>query len=271
MSIKIVSIDVDGTLHNSKNSISPKTVETVKKAVKQGVQIVITTGRPFPGVVPILDELEITGDDHYVITFNGGTVQTASGKIISQTEMNREDFDELFEFSKTQTGSHFQLETNQFAETINHQINPFAQKENYLVNLPLRVHDADKLPNDLPLIKAMFNGESKQLDKIQANFPTKLQERINMLRGASYNLEFVSLETSKGNGLTMLAEKLGVDMQDTMAIGDQGNDLSMLQVAGIAVAMGNGIDQLKEIADFITEDNDNDGVAVALEKFVLNL
>lgn len=271
MSIKIVSIDVDGTLQNSGHAISERTVQAIKQATKKGVQIVITTGRPFSGVAPILEELEISGDEHYAITFNGGTVQTANGKVISQTEIDQDDFDALFEFSKTRIGSHFQLETNQFAETIDHQINPFAQKENYLVNLPLRVHDADKLPEGLPLIKAMFNGSSDELDQIQADFPKELQTRVRMLRGAAYNLEFVSLETSKGNGLSELATKLNVDLKDTMAIGDQGNDLSMLQVAGTAVAMGNAIDELKSIADFVTEDNDHDGVAVAIEKFVLNL
>ncbi|WP_312978962.1 HAD-IIB family hydrolase, partial [Leuconostoc falkenbergense] len=145
----------------------------------------------------------------------------------------------------------------------------WASFENALVKLPLHVVDDVKDLAEIEIIKGIANDEADALDRVQALIPTAITEAVSVIRSTANNLEFINQKASKGNALAALAESLNIDIKDTMAIGDQENDFSMIEVAGMGVAMGNAIKKIKDIADVETVSNNESGVARALEKYVL--
>ncbi|GMA70025.1 sugar phosphate phosphatase [Leuconostoc litchii] len=267
--IKIVSIDIDGTLINDERQIPADVKATIHRALEQGVKIVITTGRPLPGVQNILDELGIEGSDQYVITHNGGLMQTADGsRILFHASLDLAEYKELNSFMSEQN-TYIQVEDQLAAYTTNHLIHRWASYENALVNLPLHVvNDDDKLQN-IEIIKGIANAESDELDDVQAKVPASILDKMSVIRSTANNLEFINKNASKGNALSALAEVLNIDIKNTMAIGDQENDFSMIERAGLGVAMGNAIEKIKQVADVETDTNNNSGVARALEDYVL--
>ena len=146
---------------------------------------------------------------------------------------------------------------------------PWASFENSLVNLPLFVLDSEAELEKVEFIKAIANDEESKLDLVQAAVPDDISQNVNVIRSTANNLEFIDRQASKGNALLALAKKLAVKPSETMAIGDQANDYSMIEQAGIGVAMGNAIPDIKQIADFETATNNASGVAKAIEHFVL--
>ncbi|ADG40443.1 hydrolase, haloacid dehalogenase-like family protein [Leuconostoc sp. C2] len=268
--IKIVSIDIDGTLLNDQREITQEVKSSIQQALENDVKIVITTGRPLPGVRDILSELGIQGSDQYVITYNGGLVQTADGeKTLFRQPLGVKAFQEVNNFMRTQD-TYVQVETHDAAYTTNHRIHPWASFENSLVNLPLFVLDTENELEKVEFIKAIANAESSELDKVQAAIPNEISNHVNVIRSTANNLEFIDRQASKGNALLALADVLDIEHVQTMAIGDQANDYSMIEQAGVGVAMGNAIPELKAIADYETATNNHSGVAQAIKTFVLD-
>ena len=267
--IKLVAIDIDGTLINDERRITAEVRDTIREALAQGVKIVITTGRPLPGVADILAELGIAGPDQYVITYNGGWVQTVDGsKTISKTPISYADY-ELVQHFADQHGAYLQVETADAAHTVHHKINRWGSDENALVNLPLYVHEAAELPRELAAIKAIITAESDEADVLQQQVPANIHDQLTVIRSTAHNLEFINKATSKGAALLALADYLHIAHEETMAIGDQENDATMIEMAGKGVAMGNAIDKIKNLADDITTTNNEHGVAIALQRHVL--
>ena len=120
------------------------------------------------------------------------------------------------------------------------------------------------------IIKVMFIDPPEILDEAIAKLPAWIKEDFNVFKSAPFFLEITHKDVDKGAGLLHLADYLNIKQSETMACGDQGNDYTMIKAAGLGVAMENGIDKVKAIADYVTDTNDNDGVAKAIEKFVLN-
>lgn len=267
--IKLVSIDIDGTLYNDNREITPAVKKTIQKATAQGVYVVITTGRPETGVKSILNELDLVGSDHYVITHNGGLVQTTDGqKVLHRAALSWESFQQAQRFA-AENNAYIQIESDTDAYTINRYVNVFASQENFVVNIPLTVKDSLAELKEVPFVKAIAIGEKVFMDQVQAKVPEQLAIDANVVRSTPNNLEFMNNDASKGQALLALAEELGINQSQTMAIGDQENDFTMIQAAGIGVAMGNAIPAIKEVANAETADNNHDGVAKAIERFVL--
>ncbi len=115
----------------------------------------------------------------------------------------------------------------------------------------------------------MFVDDPKLLSAFIKDFPEELKERFYVVQSEPYFYEAMNKQASKGNAIAELATKLGFASDEVMAIGDQGNDLTMVKFAGTGVAMGNAIDEVKATAQFVTKTNEEDGVAYAIEKFAL--
>lgn len=268
--IKIISIDIDGTLLNDQHEVTSDVKVAIQTAMKQGIKIVITTGRPLSGVQPLLDELEINGNQQYVVTHNGGLMQTADGhEILFASALTLTEWSEINQFMQREK-IYLQAEDQDQAHTTAKLVDPWASYENYLVNLPLHVYEHDTDLRDVNLIKAIANADAKELDRVQAIIPETIKSQVTVIRSTANNLEFVNKKTSKGNALLALAQHLDVKIEQTMAIGDQANDATMIKAAGLGVAMGNAIPDIKQLANVITEDNNHSGVAKAIKAYALN-
>lgn len=267
MSIKLIAIDIDGTLLNEKNELAPRTIQALNAATAKGIKVVLTTGRPLTGVKPYLQALGLTGDEQYVITFNGALSQTVSGNIITKETITYQDYRDIEALSR-QLDVHFHVEDEQLIYTAHALIPKYSIGESYLVNMQIQYMPvADMAVKDYS--KGMMIDEIDVINRVAKEVPAEFHERFYIVQSTPFFLEFLNKAASKANALAELSAKLGIDQSETMALGDQNNDLPMLKWAGLGVAMGNGTDEAKAAADVITATNAEDGVAQAVEKYVL--
>ncbi|MFC4652393.1 sugar-phosphatase [Lactococcus nasutitermitis] len=265
--IKLVAIDLDGTLLNPERKITPAVKQAVAEAKKKGVKIVICTGRPLMGVKDILEELELTESSDYVITYNGALVQRATGEEFIKETLTGDDFLDI-DAAARKAGLHIHAHTLDGIYTTNRNIGKYSVHEAYLVQMPLYFRQPEEIAQ-LEVVKVMMVDEQEVLDNGIAYLPFEFFENYTMIKSTPFYLEFVNKKASKGNAVKHLAKKLFLDLDEVMAIGDEENDRSMLEVAGNPVVMENGKEELKKIAKYVTKSNDESGVAYAINEWVL--
>ncbi|WP_461244571.1 sugar-phosphatase [Secundilactobacillus muriivasis] len=268
MAIKLIAIDIDGTLVDDQKQLHQRTIDTITQAREQGIKVVLCTGRPITGVQQYLDPLNISGDDEYVVTFNGSLAQTISGRIIVKHNLSTDDYYDL-ELLARKHNIHFHMETLDHIYTANRDLSGYTIAESFLVRMPIRFRMPEEITDDLTISKAMFVDDPELLTPFINDFPQEYRDRFYVVQSEPFFFEAMNKNASKGNAVAELATQLGFTADEVMAIGDQGNDLTMVKYAGTGVAMGNAIDELKQTAQFITKTNEEDGVAYAIEKFAL--
>ena len=275
--IGLVALDLDGTLFNSKGEITEKTKKEIKRITDAGIHVVISTGRPYNGVP--FDQITDTGID-YAITTNGAAIYR-----ISTNECIYED---CLDFEVVGPILEFLLEKGVHIDTYidGEGFTPRYCREN-LDRLPLKEAmkkyiRATRTPLDD--LYGYVRDCGKNVQKMTLNFypqpdGTRLHREevriflesnpaIETVCGGFNNLEFSKAGINKGEGLRRLAELLNVPIEGTMAIGDSGNDYAILEAAGLGIAMENASEDIKEVADYITDSNENDGVATAIARFI---
>ncbi len=268
MSIKLVAVDIDGTLITDDRKVTDDVFNAVQEAKKQGVKVVIATGRPIAGVTHLLEELNLKEQGDYVITFNGGLVQdTVNGQEIVKETMSYKDYMAI-EFLSRQLDVHMHAITKEGIYTANRNIGKYTVHEATLVNMPIFYRTPEEMKNK-DIVKMMIIDEPDVLDAAIAKIPASFYDKYNIVKSTPFYLEFMLKDVSKGAAIEHLAEKLGLDMDETMAIGDAENDRAMLEVVGNPVVMENGVPELKKIAKYITKSNNESGVAHAIREWVL--
>ncbi|EUJ33823.1 haloacid dehalogenase [Listeria floridensis FSL S10-1187] len=268
--IKLVAIDIDGTLLNDHHEVTPKVNEAIQKAKQMGVKVVLCTGRPLVGVEQYLSELKLREEGDYVISFNGALVQdTHSKEVVSHLTLTQGDLVEIAE-AADRASLHMHFFDEKTLYTPNRNIGKYTVVEAYLTNSPLVFEEIQNIPFDFKVSKAMMIDEQDILEAGIKKLPSDFYDKYHLVRSAPFYLEILNRDASKGNAVHQLADLLHIDQSEVMCIGDHENDVTMLEYAGTAVAMGNAIQKLKDIADFVTETNNNDGVAAAFEKFIFN-
>lgn len=265
--IKLVAVDLDGTLLDPNSKITPEVKAAVAQAKTHGVKIVVTTGRPLPGVTDILKELDLTTQSDYVITYNGALVQRATGEEFIKETLDVEDWLDL-DAAARKIGLPIHAITREGIYTPNRDIGKYTVHEAKMVNMPLYFRQPEEIA-ELEIAKVMMIDDPEPLDNGIAYLPFEFFERYNIVKSTPYYLEFMNKKASKGNAVKHLAEKLFLDLDEVMAIGDQENDRSMLEVAGHPVVMENGKAELKKIAKYVTKSNSESGVAHAINEWVL--
>lgn len=272
MAIKMVAIDIDGTLINDNREITPKTVDAIKQASKQGVKIVLCTGRPMTGVQAYLDQLGLDNrDDEYVVSFNGGLAQTTSKKVVVDASISFNDYVDWENYCLKE-GVHSQIETRDFIYTTNQNLSRYTIYESELVSMPVRYRALDemaRIQDQYVIAKAMMVDDKATIDRALKDLPQELADRFSIVRSEDFYLEFMHKSVSKGQALNRLCDELKIDASEVMALGNAQNDNSMIEFAGKGIAMGNSVPETLAIADEVTADNNHDGVAEAIEKYVL--
>ena len=268
MAIKLIAIDMDGTLLLPDHTISPAVKTAIAAARARGVNVVLTTGRPYAGVHSYLKELHMEQPGDYCITYNGALVQKAGdGSTVAQTALS---YDDYLEQLSREVGSHFHALDRNTLYTANRDISYYTVHESFVATIPLVFCEAEKMDPETQFLKVMMIDEPEILDKVISRIPAEVKEKYTVLKSAPYFLEILDKRVNKGTGVKSLADALGIKAEEVMAIGDQENDIAMIEYAGVGVAMDNAIPSVKEIANFVTKSNLEDGVAYAIEKFALN-
>lgn len=269
MTIQLIAIDLDGTLLNPERKVTPAVKQAIMAAKARGVHIVLASGRPFIGVQEYLRELGLEAEGNYCISNNGGLIHHAhNGDILFETLLSYEDY-RFFEALSHQIGSHFHALDRNTLYTANRDVSPYTVRESFITAISLHYCPAEEMDPATRFPKVMMIDHPEILDAAIARIPPEVFERYTLMKSSGFFLEILHKDADKGKGVAKLAEFLGIARQNVMCIGDHGNDLAMVEYAGVGVAMGNAEPAIKEAAQFVTTSNKEDGVAVAINKFVL--
>lgn len=264
MTIKLIAIDMDDTLLNEVQLITPRTREAIRLAMDRGVGVTIATGRMFCSALPFAREL---GIELPLITYNGAMVREgATGRILFHRPIPVETAQAVGEIFR-EHGWYLQkyvddvLYVSELDENALYYAN-YAGVE--AVPLGGKFYDMTEAPT-----KMLSMGDRPQLDEIRTVLTDRWGASLYMASSKTRYLELVDSGVNKGEALGHLAKSLGVQQSEVLAIGDSMNDIDMLEYAGVGVAMGNANEKVRAAADFVTASNSEDGVAAAIEKFVL--
>lgn len=260
---KLVALDIDGTLINKERCLTPRTKEVIRQVREQGTEVTLCTGRMFQAALPFARELEL---ELPLIAYNGGLVMKAGSKeILYQRSLPADYARQVIQAARERGFAiNYYYEDRLLVEEINEQNKLYAMWS----GVPLeQVEDLVKLPYEPTKILLMGNPE--KLNVFWAEHREQLGEEVYITKSWSSFLEFLHPEATKGRGLAALAGHLGIEQNEILCIGDSYNDLEMFSYAGLAIAMGNAEEVVKKAADYITGTNEEDGVAQALEKFIL--
>lgn len=268
---KLIATDLDETLLSSDSHISEKNREAIQKALDKGVKFVLATGRGYETVQGTLDEIGLQGaEDEYVISFNGGAiVENKDNKILDVTYLDRKLADELFK-KGLEYGDCIHVYTKDKVYTFN-----TTDAERDYVGKKMEIIESDETSLDFlgdeEIVKMLYvNTDYDYLKGIEKDL-TYLKDDIDISYSAGRYIEFNPIGVNKGEGLNHLLKILGIKPEEAIAVGDNLNDLTMIQAAGLGVGVQNSNPDIIEYCDYITEANHNeDAIAEVIEKFVLN-
>nr|WGD90979.1 sugar-phosphatase [Bacillus subtilis] len=268
---KLIAIDMDGTLLNDHHEVTEEVRDALHAAKAEGVKIVLCTEYlPIGGVQRYLDELNLIEEGDYVIAYNGALVQnTHTNEVVSELSLGYDDLTSLYDLSlELKTPIHFFDSSNLY--TPNRDISEFTVYESYVTQVPLHFRKIDEVPKDILIPKVMFIDKPENLSRVITSIPKEVREKYTMVRSAPFFYEILHSEASKGNAVRQLAQLFGIERAEVMCIGDNGNDLTMIEWAGCGVAMANAIPEVLEAANFQTRSNNEHGVAHAIHELVLS-
>ncbi|WP_026560146.1 Cof-type HAD-IIB family hydrolase [Bacillus sp. J37] len=267
MSYKMIVLDLDDTLLCDDHTISVRTKDALMKAQELGVKVVLASGRPTFGMRHIAQELHLDHYGSFILSFNGGKIINCSTEeeMFSST-LSPEAIHKLYEVSVREGVF---IHTYMGDEIITQDENPYTDIEANLTGLPIKI-----VPNFVnavnePVVKSLMVGPPEQLKEVERKLQTELADEFSIMRSKPYFLEFTEKGVTKGTSLDQLIQACGIKREEVIAIGDSYNDLSMIEFAGLGVAMGNAPDDIKEKSNFVTDTNMNDGVAKVVEEFIL--
>lgn len=268
MPYKMVVLDLDDTLLRDDLTISVKTREALLRAQREGVRVVLASGRPTGAIWRYAEELEIARHGGYIISFNGAVVTDCeTEKPIFQKALSKEFIHELFDLSV----EHGALILSYVDDKIvTPRANEWADVEQKLTGMEIRETPDFKGAIQGDCIKAIMLQEPVFLKAVSDKLRPLVQDRMNMVISKPFFLEFTDKGIDKRHSLQMLCEKLEILPSEVIAVGDSYNDVGMIEFAGLGICMENGPADVRAKADHVTASNMDDGVAVALERFVFN-
>ncbi|GAB6100338.1 Cof-type HAD-IIB family hydrolase [Halanaerocella petrolearia] len=262
MEYKLVAIDMDDTLLDDQHRVSKKNREVINYLLKQGINVVLASGRPFGSLAPYAQDLGIVMP---IISANGSLIKCLlTDKIYHKLNLQSELAQDILEYGKENdyiisVYYEDQIATNYSKRAEIHR--ELKEVETVTIDRDLEI---DKAP-----IKLLLHHEEEEIaragfDQLRSEYLKELY--ITSAGGSS--IEVMNQKATKGKALEYVVDRLNIDSESVIAIGNGHNDIPMFEVAGLSIAMDNSLSQVKEVADFVTKSNQEDGVAYALEKFI---
>ena len=263
---RAIALDLDGTLTNHEKVVTPKTREALLKAAANGAVIILASGRPTYGIEPVAECLELNQRGGYILSYNGGNIVNAkTGEKLFSQFLPDEVIPELYAYAKEHGHALLGYAGN---EIITEMPDDQYVKEESRIN-KMNIRKVDNLFEFLEPhpTKLLMTGDPTLMLKAEEELVEKLGDRMDIFRSAPFFLELVPKGIDKAKSLTRLLTKINLTPADLIAFGDGYNDLSMLKLAGMGVAMENAAPEVRAEADYVTLSNEEDGVAAALTHF----
>lgn len=271
MKYKLLVIDVDDTLLNSKGEISKRTHATIRKVQQAGISVVLASGRPTFGIRPIAESIELDNYGGYFLSYNGGQIfkcNKGQNELLFEKRIEPQMLPMLEEKAK-QLGFDIFTYHQDFIVT-NNSDNKHIVREAEINGMRLVQSNNFAESIDFSPCKVMFvSDDESALIALEDGWKKHLDGTLDIFRSEKYFLEVVPPSIDKGNTLSILLDKLGINASQVVAIGNGIRDFAMIQMMGMGVAMANSAESLRACADMTVPTNDENGVAVAIENIFL--
>lgn len=268
MAYKVLVLDIDGTLTNSKKEITKETKKALRAAQENGVVVVLASGRPTPGIVPLADELELDKFGGYILSFNGAVITDYQNKeIVYETVLPDGEVEKLYQSSKDHGVTIVSYKEG--AIVTEDDADQYVAIEARINKMPVRKVENFVAHLTDPVTKCLMVGDGDYLAKVEVDMRVAYGDHLNVYRSEPFFLEIMPQNIDKAYSLGKLLEHIGLTKEEMIACGDGFNDLSMIKYAGLGVAMGNAQPVVKESANYIAPTNDEDGVAHVVNEFIL--
>ncbi|MDO4436949.1 MAG: Cof-type HAD-IIB family hydrolase [Coriobacteriaceae bacterium] len=278
MAIKAIALDIDGTLTNDEKKVTPRTKEALLRAQEQGVKLILSSGRPAHGLQALSSELLLPEYDGLLVAFNGAHVvdaqtdevlfdQPVEPSVMRELLVHMAGFDVIPMITEGDT----LFVPRGVRHVIRHKDADFDIVEYERGMCDLVLFEVESLLDicDRPFDKLLCASEPSYLQEHWRSMYAPFTDKLAGMFTADFYYEFMAPGISKGRALAGALPKLGIEASEVVAFGDGENDISMIEWAGTGVAMGNAIDATKEAADMVTASNNEDGIALALEKLLV--
>lgn len=263
---RAIALDLDGTLTNHDKVVTPRTRQALLKAQEQDTIIILASGRPTYGIVPVAECLELEKRGGYILSYNGGNIVNAkTGEKLFSQFLPDAVIPILYKYAKEKNHALLGYAGN---EIITEMPDDQYVKEESRIN-KMNIRKVDNLLDALEPhpTKLLMTGDPTDMIKAEEELVEILGEKMDIFRSAPFFLELVPKGIDKAQSLLRLLSKINLTPADLMAFGDGYNDLSMLKLAGVGVAMANAAPEVRADADYVTLSNEEDGVAEALLHF----
>lgn len=260
--IKMIATDIDGTILKWGLDFTPKVKDCIKKLKDRGVKIVLVTGRMHCAALPVAKELQL---DTPIISYQGGLIKDFNNNTLYQKNLEPDYAKKIIQWAR-ENNIHINLylDDKLYVEHDNDTVKFYTDGKfiDYTVCSfdDLKIENVNKI---LAIDLTNYEKVSSWVDELSEKFP-----ELYIVKSTPYFCEIGSKQAKKSLGVEFLRKMWGIKKEEVLAIGDQNNDIDLIQSGGIGVAMGNGSDEIKKCADCITDTVDNDGFATAVEKFV---
>lgn len=267
MSYKIIAFDIDGTLTNSEKIITQPTKEAILDIQKRGYKIVLSSGRPTPGMVKIADDLCLNQYGGYVLSYNGAKIiDWHTKEIIYEKELPCSVIPDLYRHAVEGNVGIITYEDNHVVAGT--PIDDYMRIESKINQLEIKYVENFSNYVNFTTNKCLMTGEHEILQIVEKKLKKRYKSLLSIYFSEPYFLEIMPQKVDKAQSLLKLLNMLGMTNEDMICCGDGFNDISMIEVAGLGIAMENAQDVVKAAADYITLSNDNDGILHVIQKFL---
>ena len=271
--IRLLVSDIDGTLVTGTKQLTPRAIEASRGLRHAGVQLCLVSSRPARGMDMFLGPL---GIDTPRAGLNGGEILAPDGSTISQFPLDADVARRVVEALEEHeveawvfAGGEWLVRDGRIGQRSGPPGGAYAEKERRAVRMdPTVVRDFEGHYHHIGKIMGS-TADTHLLERVEINIQTMFGDRVNAHRSQLYYLDVTHPEANKGNAALRLAELLGIAADEMACIGDMGNDVAMLDVAGLAIAMGNASEEVREAAHYVTDTNEQEGWAIAVEQLIL--
>ncbi len=265
---KILVLDIDGTLVNSKKEITPETLKYIKQIQEMGHKVALASGRPFPGLRQYTEPLELARYGGYALSFNGGKViDCATETVIYQKNIPNRYAKVLYDFAREKKIGLVTYKKNQVITGTD--TDDYMAYEARLNHMELcKVDDFLKCV-DFDMTKCLMTVDPEVSEQYEKELAALVSPELNVFRSEPYFIEITVQGVDKAESIARLLEHIGMKRENCICCGDGFNDKTMVAYAGIGVAMGNAQQVVKDVADYVTASCDEDGVVEVIRKFIL--
>lgn len=270
MAFEVLVLDVDGTLMRTDKTISQRTIDAIVDIQQKGVKVAIASGRSTAGIRSTAEKIRLDAFGGYIVSYNGGCISNCqTGEVVFNVNLPDGIVQDIYEFSKREgTGIMTYHDNDIIAEN---DADQYIQIDAKGCGIAIHVVEDFGKAVSYPVNKCLLTGDPEFMEEIEKKAAREFEGRLSVYRSEDFYVEMMPMGIDKAYGLSKLLKRLGYSRSQMICCGDGFNDISMIEYAGLGVAMANASETVRKCADYIAPHCDEDGLVDVISKFITEI